>query len=62
MHLAYYERTYHDAKNDAAKILLDRLKTCEPSDTLSIVLSLKELLEPTISEIYESETTAERHE
>ena len=30
----------------ATEILLKRLNTCEPSDTLHIVLSLKELLVP----------------
>lgn len=42
----------------AADILLDRLKKCEPSDSLHIVIALKELFEPTITDIT-SETSIE---
>lgn len=36
--------TFDQTKTEAALILLDRLKTCEPIDTFHMIVALKELL------------------
>lgn len=47
MTLSHYNETHsvsRETKTEAAIILLDRLKTCEPIDTFHIIVALKELL------------------